>query len=81
MRILAEYCLPLVRVGGLFVAAKGHDPQVVKSGGKNIEVAVMTKNDGLKQLEEVEIDAIVTEIEAEKAAAAEAAKKGPPNET
>ncbi|KAJ7956284.1 Ribosomal RNA small subunit methyltransferase G [Quillaja saponaria] len=28
MRILAEYCLPLVRVGGLFVAAKGHDPEV-----------------------------------------------------
>nr|XP_043617744.1 ribosomal RNA small subunit methyltransferase G [Erigeron canadensis] len=27
MRILAEYCLPLVRVGGLFVAAKGHDPE------------------------------------------------------
>ncbi|KAK3030071.1 hypothetical protein RJ639_037619, partial [Escallonia herrerae] len=27
MRTLAEYCLPLVRVGGLFVAAKGHDPQ------------------------------------------------------
>ncbi|XP_042470991.1 ribosomal RNA small subunit methyltransferase G-like isoform X2 [Zingiber officinale] len=27
MRILAEYCLPLVRVGGLFVAAKGADPQ------------------------------------------------------
>ncbi|CAA3018232.1 uncharacterized protein LOC111368141 isoform X1 [Olea europaea var. sylvestris] len=27
MRILAEYCLPLVRVGGLFAAAKGHDPQ------------------------------------------------------
>ncbi|KAK0601539.1 hypothetical protein LWI29_025162 [Acer saccharum] len=30
MRILAEYCLPLVRVGGLFVAAKGHDPQFPK---------------------------------------------------
>lgn len=28
---LAEYCLPLVRVGGLFVAAKGHDPQVCDS--------------------------------------------------
>ncbi|KAL3835158.1 hypothetical protein ACJIZ3_009894 [Penstemon smallii] len=27
MRVLAEYCLPLIRVGGLFVAAKGHDPQ------------------------------------------------------
>ncbi|KAF7806120.1 ribosomal RNA small subunit methyltransferase G [Senna tora] len=27
MRILAEYCLPLVRVGGLFVAAKGYQPE------------------------------------------------------
>lgn len=50
--------------------------QVVESGGKNIEVAVMTKEHGLKQLEEAEIDAIVAEIEAEKAAA-EAAKKAP----
>jgi len=24
----AEYCLPLVRVGGMFIAAKGHDPEV-----------------------------------------------------
>ncbi|KAK3219652.1 hypothetical protein Dsin_013622 [Dipteronia sinensis] len=72
MRILAEYCLSLVRVGGLFVVAKGHAPQVVESGGKNIEVT---------EIEEAEIDAIVTEIEAEKAAAAEAAKKSPQKET
>lgn len=55
--------------------------QVVESGGKNIEVAVMTREEsGLRQLEEGEIDAIVAEIEAEKAAA-EAAKKGPQKET
>jgi 20S proteasome subunit alpha 4 len=40
----------------------------------------MTKEHGLRQLEEAEIDAVVAEIEAEKAAA-EAAKKGPPKET
>ncbi|KAK7860978.1 proteasome subunit alpha type-7 [Quercus suber] len=50
--------------------------EVVESGGKNIEIAVMTKEHGLHQLEEAEIDAIVAEIEAEKAAA-EAAKKAP----
>ncbi|GMN29052.1 hypothetical protein TIFTF001_002277 [Ficus carica] len=54
--------------------------KVVESGGKNIEVAVMTREQGLRQLEEAEIDAIVAEIEAEKAAA-EAAKKAPPKET
>ncbi|KAL2333819.1 hypothetical protein Fmac_015032 [Flemingia macrophylla] len=64
------YCLST-----LFVVTK-----VVESGGKNIEVAVMTKEHGLRQLEEAEIDAIVAEIEAEKAAA-EAAKKAPPRET
>ena len=37
----------------------------------------MTKEHGLRQLGEAEIDAIVTEIEAEKAAA-EATKKPPP---
>ncbi|XP_026434009.1 uncharacterized protein LOC113331514 isoform X1 [Papaver somniferum] len=37
MRVLAEYCLPLVRVGGLFVAAKGHDPQ---EEVKNAEKAI-----------------------------------------
>ncbi|CAM6127930.1 unnamed protein product [Calypogeia fissa] len=33
MRILSELCLPLVRVGGLFVAAKGPNPQ------KEVEVS------------------------------------------
>ncbi|XP_058112128.1 uncharacterized protein LOC131255436 isoform X2 [Magnolia sinica] len=38
MRVLAEYCLPLVRVGGLFVAAKGYDPQEeVRSAKKAIQ--------------------------------------------
>lgn len=54
--------------------------EVVESGGKNIEIAVMTQKDGLRQLEEAEIDEYVAEIEAEKAAA-EAAKKGAPKET
>ncbi|KAG1360972.1 Proteasome subunit alpha type [Cocos nucifera] len=54
--------------------------QVVESGGKNIEIAVMTRETGLRQLDEAEIDAIVAEIEAEKAAA-EAAKKAPSKET
>lgn len=40
----------------------------------------MRKEHGLRQLEEAEIDAIVAEIEAEKAAA-EAAKKAPQKET
>lgn len=48
--------------------------QVVESGGKNIEIAVMTRENGLCELDKAEIDAIVEEIEAEKAAA-EAAKK------
>ncbi|KAE8668319.1 Proteasome subunit alpha type-7-B [Hibiscus syriacus] len=47
---------------------------LLESGGKNIEVAVMTKEHGLQQLEEAEIDAIVSEVETEKAAA-EAAKE------
>ncbi|XP_068643568.1 uncharacterized protein [Aristolochia californica] len=39
MRILAEYCLPLVRVGGLFVAAKGYDPQEeIKKAEKAIQL-------------------------------------------
>lgn len=57
-----------------------HNLQVVESGGKNIEVAVMTHEDGLRELEETEIDEYVAEIEAEKAAA-EAAKKGAQKET
>lgn len=53
--------------------------QVVESGGKNIEIAVMTKNEGLRLLEETEVEDIVAGIEAEKAAV-EAAKKGSKND-
>ncbi|GBG92320.1 hypothetical protein CBR_g55165 [Chara braunii] len=52
--------------------------EVVESGGRNIEIAVMTL-DGLKVLQEDEVDAIVESIEAEKAAA-DAARK-PSQET
>ncbi|KAF6170821.1 hypothetical protein GIB67_015773 [Kingdonia uniflora] len=54
--------------------------KVVESGGKNIEIGVMTKDGGLRQLEESEIDTIVAEIEVEKEAA-EAARRGPARET
>ncbi|GMH16367.1 hypothetical protein Nepgr_018208 [Nepenthes gracilis] len=47
---------------------------------RTLEIAVMMKEHGLQTLEEAEIDAIVAEIEAEKAAA-EAAKKAPLKET
>eukprot|EP00252_Welwitschia_mirabilis_P013512 TRINITY_DN29713_c0_g1_i1.p1 TRINITY_DN29713_c0_g1~~TRINITY_DN29713_c0_g1_i1.p1 ORF type:complete len:250 (-),score=52.24 TRINITY_DN29713_c0_g1_i1:245-994(-) len=50
--------------------------EVVESKGNNIEIAVMTRDKGLRQLEESEVEAIVAEVEAEKAAA-EAAKKAP----
>ncbi|KAK2966339.1 hypothetical protein RJ640_016879 [Escallonia rubra] len=62
------------------VSTAMHDLIVVQSGGKNIEVDVMTKKHGLRQLDEAEIDAIVAEIEAEKAAAG-AAKKAPVRES
>jgi hypothetical protein len=39
--------------------------KVVESGDKNIEIAVMTHKDGLRELEEAEIEEYVAEIEAE----------------
>lgn len=39
MRVLAEYCLPFVRVGGLFVAAKGHNPtEEIRNARKSIHL-------------------------------------------
>lgn len=39
MRILAELCLPLVRVGGLFIAAKGHNPhEEVKNAERTVQL-------------------------------------------
>lgn len=56
------------------------DLQVVESAGKNIEIAVMTKKEGLRFLSDEEVDQIVAVIEEEKAAA-EAAKKGGQQQT
>merc|ERR1711907_763605 len=47
--------------------------EVVESGSKNIEVAVMRAGKGLEVLDEDTVEAVCKEIEAEKAAAAEAA--------
>lgn len=49
--------------------------EVVESGSKNIEIAVLRKNQPLKILEDAEVEALVKVIEAEKAA--EAAAAGP----
>ncbi|CAK7328986.1 unnamed protein product [Dovyalis caffra] len=51
MRILAEYCLPLVRVGGLFIAAKGHDPQ---EEVRNAERSLQLMGASVLQLRSVE---------------------------
>lgn len=51
MRVLAEYCLPLVRVGGLFVAAKGHDPH---EEVRNAERAIKLMGASVLQLCSVE---------------------------
>ena len=40
--------------------------QVVESGGKNIKIAVMTKNEGLRLLKYTEVEDIVAGIEAKK---------------
>eukprot|EP00966_Prymnesium_polylepis_P278912 6443467-Prymnesium_polylepis.1 len=48
--------------------------EVVEAGGKNIEIAVLRKDQELQMLSEDEVEAMCTAIEAEKAAA-EAAKK------
>lgn len=55
--------------------------EVVESKGNNIEIAVMTQDKGLRQLEESEVEAIVAEVEAEKAAAEAAKKSRAPRES
>ncbi|XP_052184082.1 uncharacterized protein LOC127796065 isoform X3 [Diospyros lotus] len=51
LRILAEYCLPLVQVGGLFVAAKGHDPLEEVSSAKR---AIQLMGASVLQIDSVE---------------------------
>lgn len=49
--------------------------ETVEAGSKSIEVAVMERGTGLKLLSDEEVDALVKEVEEDKAAA-EAAKRG-----
>lgn len=54
--------------------------EVVEAGSKNLEIAVMEKDTGLRILPDTEVDELVASIEAEKAAA-EAARRGPSSMT
>lgn len=54
--------------------------EVVESSHKNIDITVMTRDEGLKVLDESEVEALVSAIEAEKAEA-DTAKKGGQNPT
>jgi 20S proteasome subunit alpha 4 len=49
--------------------------ETVEASSKNIEIAVMERDSGLRLLADEELDALVAEVEADKAAA-EAAKRG-----
>jgi 20S proteasome subunit alpha 4 len=49
--------------------------ETVEASSKNIEVAVMEREGGLRLVGDDELDALVAEVEADKAAA-EAAKRG-----
>jgi hypothetical protein len=49
--------------------------ETVEASSKNIEIAVMERDTGLRLLSDEELDALVAEVEADKAAA-EAAKRG-----
>jgi hypothetical protein len=48
--------------------------ETVEASSKNVDIAVMERGSGLRILEEAELDGLVAEVEAEKAAA-EAAKR------
>lgn len=49
--------------------------ETVEASSKSIEVSVMERDGGLRLLSDEELDALVAEVEADKAAA-EAAKRG-----
>lgn len=51
MRVLAELCLPFVRVGGSWVAAKGHDPEAELNDASN---AILQLGGVLSSIETVE---------------------------
>lgn len=84
--LVPSLCLPQIRefLEKQYTETSGRDTiklairalmETVEASSKNIEIALMERDSGLRILPDEDLDALVAEVEADKAAA-EAAKRG-----